>query len=127
VKQYDFPDTPEASDYRVFPASLENDPDVFFHGTNAENLESIFQDGFKFPPPDRARSVSYNSNSALCLGYACEQRTPEAPQGCIIAVRYERPHRPGLNQSGTVLHDHTLETQPHIVGWCIVPADYYHR
>ena len=124
--EYDFPANPGASAYRVFPASLEDDPDVFFHGTNAINLESILNEGFRFPPAGRARSISFHSDSALCLSYACDKRTPEAPEGCIIAVRYSRPHRRGLNQSGTFLLDHTLETQPEIVGWCIVPAGYDH-
>ena len=125
--EYEFPSSPAEQSYRIFPPEIENDPAIYFHGTNAENLPSIRRSGFRMPPPDNPPSVSYSSNSSFCLGIACEKRTVAAPKGCVIAVRYPDLDRPSLVRFGTIMHDYTLDSQPEIVGWCIVPEAYQHR
>jgi hypothetical protein len=44
----------EHNGYRLFPDEMEQDPEVFFHGTDRRFLQSIVDDGFRFPPPDKA-------------------------------------------------------------------------
>jgi hypothetical protein len=50
MKEYPFPKAPKESGYRLFDTALENDPNVFFHATHADNLSAIINDGFKLPP-----------------------------------------------------------------------------
>jgi hypothetical protein len=123
-EKYPFPHDPERSEYRLFPAELEDDEHVFFHGTAACNLGPILDNGFSIPiePP----SVSFAKNSALALGYASAKRTPASPDGCVLAVRYEKLDRPGLKVEVSMLHDYTCNPQPEIIGYCIVPASYRH-
>src|ERR1700716_4547863 len=68
IREYSFSSPGEHTGYRVFPDELEQEPEVFFHGTDRRFLKSIVADGFlksivadgfRFPPPDKARSVSF--------------------------------------------------------------------
>lgn len=125
--EYPFPEDPELREYRVFGEGLENDSNVFFHGTSAANLRSILTDGFAFPDHTRAQSVSFASSSSVPLRYACEARGAACPEGGIIAVRYVDWKRRGIEYNGSILHDRTLEPQPEIIGYCIVPSSYVFR
>ena len=121
-----FPAHPETCDYQVFEAALENDPNVFFHGTSAANLQSILTDGFRFPDHPKAQSVSFASTSSVPLRYASEARDAACPEGCVIAVRYVELERRGIEYNGSVLHDRILKPQPTIIAYCIVPSSYLH-
>jgi hypothetical protein len=66
--------------YRLFPDELEQYPEVFFHGTDRRFFQSIVDDGFRFPPPDKAQSVSFARNSALGL--------VSTPRTCKAAVEH---------------------------------------
>lgn len=48
VKVFAFktPQPDEENGYRQFPAELEDNPNVFFHGTAEQNLASILANGF---------------------------------------------------------------------------------
>ena len=131
MNEYPFPDTQDGTleycGYNVFPAFLENDPNIFFHGTSATSLEAILKSGFQMPPKGKAQSASFATTSAVPLCYASEARSLSSPRGGIIAVRYADLGRAGLGMSGDVLHDCTLQEQPEIVGFCFVPSDYAHR
>jgi len=127
TKEYPFPENPEACGYRVFEAALEDDPNVFFHGTSAANLQSILTGGFAFPVYTKAQSVSFASTSSVPLRYASEARDVACPEGCIIAVRYLDFDRREIEYNGSVLHDRTLKPQPAIIGYCIVPSSYLFR
>jgi hypothetical protein len=127
VEAFPFPADPKSADYRLFPAHLEDDPHVFFHGTAAVHLPSICKVGFIPSPP--LTSVSFAKNSPLALRYACEKRDSTSPEGCVIAVRYEELNRRGLKIEPDVsrpefLHDYTRDPPPVVVGYCIVPATY---
>jgi hypothetical protein len=127
VETFPFPADPKAVGYIVFPACLEDDPHVFFHGTAAVLLPSICKVGFI--PNHPLTSVSFAKNSPLALRYACEKRDSTSPEGCVIAVRYEDLNRPGLKiepdvSKPEILHDYTREPPPVVVGYSIVPATY---
>jgi hypothetical protein len=107
----------------VFPDDLEQDPEVFFHGTDRRFLESIVADGFRFPPPDKARSVSFARNSSVPLGYA----SGLGADGVVIAVRFNASNRSVRREESFGLHIDAFDPQPEIVGFCVVPADYVHR
>ena len=122
--EYPFPADPEASGYRVFPDDVEDDPHIFFHGTAESRLESILKDGFTIPGP--LPSLSLARDSSLSLRYASEARSAKSPKGVVIAVRMDDVNRPGIVSEAFGLHLYTLEPQPVIVGYCIVPPDYNH-
>ena len=124
VTQYPFLGPTEENNYRVFPDVLENDPAVFFHGTAEGNLPSILSEGFMFK--GQLRSVSFSRDSAVPLGYACKQRTEVSPNGCIIAVRFDRLSDWKVREEAFGIHLDSLEKQPIIIGYCIVPAEYQH-
>ena len=120
--EFTFPDDLEARGYAVFPQQLEDDDHIFFHGTAAIHLEPILNDGFAVPAT--LPSVSFAKQSPLALKYACEGRSQESPEGCILVVQFEPSQHPGLVVEHSVAHDYKCEPQPEIIGYCIVPADY---
>lgn len=125
VKEYPFPLDPEEVSYCVFPACMEDDPHIFFHGTNKVFLQSILTNGFSIQ--ENLPSVSFSKQSSLALGYACKRRSEAAPGGCIIAVRYSDLSASNLEREVSTLLDRTCDPQPEIVGYCLVPASYDHR
>ncbi len=97
-EEFLFPNPTDETSYRVFPDEMENDPLIFFHGTAASNLLPILAEGFR--PVKVLTSISFARTSALALRYACESRTPEAPEGCIIMVRFSNVRPPGIKEEG---------------------------
>lgn len=124
VDIFDFPTDPRGVGYSLFPAHLENDSNVFFHGTASVYLSSILERGFIPSPP--LDSVSFSMTSPLALGYACSKRSPESPEGCVIVVRYDNINRPGIVLENSILYDYTRIPPPVVIGYCIVPATYNH-
>lgn len=124
MKIYEFPTVSEETGYRIFSDCLENDPQVFFHGTAASNLASIARDGFSPSPP--LCTVSFSSTSPVALRYASDARENGEAEGCIIVVRFPDLNARGLNISGDVLHDAQKGAPMEIMGYCIVPAAYRH-
>ena len=121
--EYPFPDTDnlEASNCRLFPKFLEADNNVFFHGTSRANAAQICSNGFV---SGSLGSVSFARKSSGALWYACKRRDPESPDGCVLAVRYNSLERKGIRLESGMLHDCTLNPQPEIIGYCIVPESY---
>lgn len=112
-----------SGNYNVFPKALENDPDIYFHGTAASVLKPIIANGFK--PAKTLSSVSFSATSSLALGYACETRAA-GEDGVVIAVRIETDNRAGIRKEAFGVHVDKIEPQPEIVGYCIIPASYHH-
>jgi|GEM_PF-1308461 len=125
VKKYPFRDPRGEAPYNQFPAELEEDGLVFFHGTAAVNLKSILADGFR-PPDNGLKSVSSAATSDLALNYACDWRSAASPDGCILAVKFEQLDRPGIHREPFGLHVYKFDPQPTVIGYCIVPAGYRH-
>lgn len=123
--EFPFQRPSESNKYCVFPADLEMDSNVFFHGTAYGNLEPILQVGFKPKPP--LESVSFSNQSNLCMNYACRSRSKASPNGVVIAVRF--PSLDGrkvvYEQWGIYLYE--LEFQPQVIGYCVVPPEYEFR
>ena len=124
VEKFQFPADPNNTGYSLFPEHLEENPNVFFHGTAASNLPSIFERGFIPAPP--LESVSFAKASSVALGYACSKRSSNSPEGCVIAVHYGEINRSGIAVETAVLYDYTRVPPPIIIGYCIVPATYSH-
>jgi hypothetical protein len=118
---------PQQNEYRVFPDELENDPDIFFHGTEERVLQAIRDEGFRFPDRPRAQSVSFSRVSSLALGYASGKRSNASPNGVVIAVRFAVDNRSVRREQAFGLHVDRFDPQPEIVGYCIVPASYVHH
>jgi hypothetical protein len=125
AREYQF-GRPQDNEYKVFPDELEDDPEIFFHGTEERVLESIRSEGFRFPAPPKAQSVSFSRVSSLALGYASDKRSPASPNGCVIAVRLKADDRSRKREEAFGLHVESFDPQPEIVGYCIVPASYDH-
>ena len=118
---------PQDNEYKVFPDELEDDPEIFFHGTEERVLQAIRSGGFRFPAPPKAQSVSFSRISSLALGYASEMRSEASPNGCVIAVRFSADNRSQKREEHFGLHVDSFDPQPEIIGYCIVPASYVHR
>jgi hypothetical protein len=126
AREYPF-GTPQNNEYRVFPDELENDPEIFFDGTEETVLQAISNEGFRFPDPPKAQSDSFSRVSSLALGYAAGMRSKASPNGCVVAVRFGAGNGPLRREEPFGLHADRFDPQPEIVGYCIVPASYDHR
>jgi hypothetical protein len=129
IAEYPFPHDPSADGYCIFPRALEDDELVFFHATPAANLNVIKDQGFKIPDPAAIvglASVSFAKRSIGALHHAMERRRHCPGDYSIIAVRYKKLRRPGLQENITDIHDFTLDPPPEIIGFCTVPAAYRH-
>lgn len=128
VPEYPFLGANAQNGYRVFPAALENDKNVFFHGTAETTLTSILSNGFIIPSlrnPASLPSISFATESSLPLRYACEARNAaSSPNGCIIAARFDDLTKPGIKVESFGIHVYKFDKQPQIVGYCIIPAAY---
>ena len=125
VTYYPFPDNIEDKEYRVFPDEMENDPNIFFHGTALENFEGIVLKGFILEPP--LVSVSYAKTSAGAIQYAATHEN-----GIIIAVQFENMNAPGLVIGPYIAHTFIdpssgKREEPTIIGVCKIPCEYIHR
>ena len=112
----------EHNKYAVFPDELENDPTVFFHGTERRVLEAIREEGFAMPSKPKAQSVSFSRTSGLALGYACEKRSNASPEGVVIAVRFNADNRSLVRSEQFGIHVDRFDPQPEIVRWRSPPT-----
>src|ERR1700739_108549 len=88
IRRYDFriPNPDDARSYCFF-GDLEDNDDVFFHGTSEKAFHLIVEEGFR--TGSTVFSVSFARSSSFALPHACKFRSEASPNGCIIAVRYE--------------------------------------
>jgi hypothetical protein len=128
IQEYLFPDQDslEHVEYRVFPPELENDDLVLFHGTLAENMDSILKDGFKSAAalgtgPLASVSFAYKSTAALT------HLAGQTGDRVIFAVRYASIDRPSIKKNLSDIHDFALDPAPLIIGLCRLPSGYLHR
>jgi len=119
--EFPFPSPGEDTGYDVFPANLENDPCVVFHGTAGSNLESILENGFRIR--GELPSVSFAKRSAVPLGYAYNKRDPK---GVVIAARFPSLASRGVKEEVSCVYLYDESNQPTIVGYVLVPEDYVH-
>jgi hypothetical protein len=123
-KEYPFLDPREDRGFCVFHDEFENDPRVLFHGTAYANLAPIVADGFKIPDPTGQNglpSVSFAKRSSGALMWVENRRKAMPGAYCIIAVRYESLDREGIANNVDDIHDHKLDPQPKVIGYCVVP------
>jgi len=123
-REYPFNNPGERHGYRLFPADLENHPNVFFHGTEERVAQLIFNEGFRIPNLPLAPSVSFSENSSLSLRYAAERRSDESPNGIVIVVRFNSDDRSIIRSWAGGIHVDRFDPQPEVIGYCIVPAQY---
>lgn len=122
MKEYPFLNPCEKTGYRMFPDELENDDDVFYHGTSEANRQPILEGGFKII--GKLPSVSFAKSKVLALDYACKKRSDTSPKGCVFAVRFEREENPAVVRDAVGIHLYREDRQPDIVGYCVVPATF---
>lgn len=122
LKEYPFPWPDQDKGYDLFPLELESDNLVFFHGTAKRNLCSIIDKGFVIPAS--LPSISFARRSGLALKYACEARSADSPEGCVLAVRLQCINKQGMKVEAFGLHVYKFDSQPVIIGYCVVPDDY---
>jgi hypothetical protein len=129
--EYPFGSPNEQNDYRIFPDDMLNDEHILYHGTAAIKLEPIINGGFKilgkpFNTDGKLPSVSFAWKSRTALIYACERRTPDSPQGCIIAVRFKNLESPLIVPDPVGITVFRQDEMPPVIGYCIVPSTYKH-
>jgi hypothetical protein len=111
----------EGGDYNIFPATLEDDPNVFFHGTTAAARESIIRDGFKPNPPLKRSTFTHKSNTALA--HTCGKHG--GVDRCVLAVRVADVNAPGIDSSEPFgIYIHVNGPQPTVIRFCLIPASY---
>jgi hypothetical protein len=126
IEEYPFPWPDQDKGYSLFPKELEDDELVAFHGTAERNRESIVNEGFKFE--GTLHSVSFAKRSALALRYGSETRTPASPTGCVLVVRFATPiPRPGIRVETSIIYVDSLEEQPEVIGYIVIPENYNFR
>ena len=127
VQELPFPTPSDQNGYQIFPDAWENDPNIFFHGTEDRVRQSILGEGFRFPPLGKAQSVSFSRTSDLALGYACRMRSAASPEGVVLAVKFGSGNRSVARSEHFGLHVDRFDPQPEIIGYIVVPAAYVHR
>ncbi|MNE13440.1 hypothetical protein D3C80_1062730 [compost metagenome] len=123
-KEYEFQALGEEYSYRQFPNELENDKNIYFHGTAEAHFDAIKQNGFLPKFGGSLDSISFAKNSSLALNYACEARNETSPNGIIIMVDISNIMPEvitGLDRS--VIHL-AAQFQPKIIGYCVIPKTY---
>jgi len=125
VTEYPFPEPNEKNGYLLFPNSLENEELVVFHGTARSNLDSIIEGNFKVS--GELESISFSSTSSPALGYGCNKRSEQSPEGVVLAVKLQSLNKPHVVSSGGIIHLYKPEqVPPCILGYCIIPENYVH-
>jgi hypothetical protein len=127
IQEYPLGTPGEHNNYRLFPAEWDTDPEIFFHGTESQVRQAIFDEGFSLPPPDKAQSVSFSRTCNLALSYACEKRSATSPDGVVIAVRFGADNKSVRAEESFGIHVTRFNPQPEIIGYCIVPGSYSFR
>jgi hypothetical protein len=127
ITTYDFPKSPAATGYCLFPAELEDNPLIVFHATPVENEAAILKEGFKADPKgvSKLQSVSFAKRSVGALTHAMGRRGNDAVDWVIFAVRYQS--FANIKENTIDIHDYKLDPAPEIIGRCLVPASYEHR
>lgn len=112
----------ETNGYGLFDAALEDDPLVFFHVTPLRNRESILAIGFQSArrlgcgPLDY---VAYAQRSSECLAVI---RNMARQEYAVFAVRFRSPDQ--LIEGPTGMEVRNPATQPEILGYCVLAAEY---
>lgn len=131
--KYDFPWPNAEKGYSLFPSELENRENVLFHGTAAENYNSIITEGFKSAAElgsgtntdFKLSSISYAKNSNQCLAHVCNLRDQgEGGDYIIFAVEFESIQVPGIRINPSDIHVDSPDIKPKIIAYCIVPSTY---
>jgi hypothetical protein len=126
--EYPFPGATEDNGYCVFPADMEEDEHIFFHGTAATSLESIVKDGFKSqaelhvgPPTGReTNSITFTRTSNPALAHGYDRYSPAS--FCIVAVRIN--DLSGVRHEVFGIYVDKPDLRPHPFAYCIVPANF---
>lgn len=124
VVEYQFPWPDEQKGYALFPAELEDDPLVLFHGTSWPNAKSIMRERLFRRGPD-VESASFFEHSEFAMIYALRKRGDG--DGCVLAASFESVAPPAVTKDGHIFHLWPKSrVQPRVIGYCIMPATYQH-
>lgn len=125
VQEFPFPNPGEENGYLLFSPEMESEELVAFHGAAESNLDSIIENNFRVS--GWLSSISFAATSSLALGYGCEKRSEQSPQGVVIAAKLQSLEKPHVVHSGSIIHLYKPEeVPPSILGYCIIPESYVH-
>lgn len=114
----------EEVNYKQFPDELENNTNIYFHGTAEANFENLKKQGFQPKPNGKLESISFAKNSSLALNYACEARNETSPNGIIIMVDISNIMPEVITGlDGSVIYL-AAQFQPKMIGYCVIPKTY---
>ena len=136
MQEFPFPWPNADKGYSLFPKSLEDNPNVLFHGTSADNFDSIVNDGLKSAAElgggtnqdYRLNSISYAKNSSQCLGHVCNIRD-NGNEGdyVVFAFEFDSIEVLGIRINPSDIHVDNPAIRPVAIGYCMVPSDYAFR
>lgn len=124
IKEYKFLEVGEKNGFRQFSDELEDDENIYFHGTAEANFENIKLQGFQPRDGGNLETISLAKNSSTALRYACEARNKIFPNGMIILVDISDISPEKIKDFGkSVIHLNSI-FQPEIIGYCVIPMSY---
>jgi hypothetical protein len=133
MTEYPFPKPNSNIGYSLFPNTLEDDPNILFHGTSIENLDLIVNEGFKSgaeldggtDPNFKLDSISFAMKSNQCLGHVCQHRDKgNLGDYVVFAVEFDSIDLPGIKVNPSDVHVYDKNIKPIIIGYTVVPNDY---
>jgi hypothetical protein len=126
MKEYLIYECPCKTKGCVFPSTIENDPLVYFHATDARNFDAIVEDGFKSKNAlcgCGSPYMSFGKRSCVSYGYLIQNHKP-SEEWRILAIRYINTDPNDLRADAETINPITLVPPPEIIGYCIIPADH---
>ncbi|NTV46306.1 MAG: hypothetical protein HGB11_07245 [Chlorobiales bacterium] len=136
MQRYEFPWPDSEKGYNLFPQQLEDDPNVLFHGTAAENFDAIVNEGFKSAaelgsgtdPDFKLSSISYAKSSNQSLAHVCQIRDKgNGGDYVVFAVEFVSIQVPGIRNNPIDIHVDNPNIKPTIIGYCEIPSNYVFR
>jgi len=115
----------EEEEFRLFPAEIENDAHIVYHGTTLSRLESILAHGFRRNA--ESGSASFAQKSFFALNYAASARTSASPEGVVLACRVQSLIETGVVSAGGIVHVYLDCLLPTVEAICMIPPMYVHR
>ena len=122
--QHPFRTPTERNAFQLFDLILEQDPLVWFHGTDDLNRQSIFASGFR--PGKVTGTTSFCATSGVPLHYACMRRSGSPASGLVIAVQLDPLVASRMERTPTLDLDPTRVALT-FLAFCVVPSSYVHQ
>lgn len=110
----------------LFDVELENNPLVLFHVSQAHNLTSILDGGFRSAVDLGTGPLPFVSYSKSSNQWSIYAKYPANGDWVIFAVRFDTLDLPGIRVNHADVFVQPA-IQPAILGYCEIPNGYPHK